>query len=141
MYRIGIANANGDGTGAPTNGPSVVVPMDLALNTDYQIVAEYDPNAGATVWVNPVTVDDLNSGISLDAGLPLTNGISSYAFRQSTGQGKQTVDNVAVGLTFDDVVTNVPVSPRPSSAFSRRVSRISAAIPSRWFPPPPDRAR
>jgi hypothetical protein len=110
MYRIGIANANGDGTGAPTNGPSVVVPMDLALNTDYQIVAEYDPNAGATVWVNPVTTDDLNSGISLDAGLPLTNGISSYAFRQNTGQGKQTVDNVAVGLTFDDVVTNVPAS-------------------------------
>lgn len=110
-FRLGVANANGDGTGAITAGPTAVVPMDLALNTDYQVVVQYDPATGAQLWVNPLNTNDVGSGMSVDTSAASTNGVSAYAFRQNTGQGQQTVDNLVVGDTFADVVTNVAFGP------------------------------
>jgi hypothetical protein len=116
-YRIGVAYANGDASAPNVMGPSAVFPMDLALNTDYQVVLGYDNVLGeATVWVNPdpalASSDPGNpSSFSTDAfATGLTNGISALAFRQNSGQGQQTVDNVVVGINFSDVVTNVPAS-------------------------------
>ncbi len=114
MYRLGVAYANGDATAPNVGGPSGVFPMDLALNTDYQVVLGYDNVGGeATLWVNPdpalASSDPGNPNVfSTDsAATGLTNGISSWAFRQSTGQGQQAVDNVVVGINFSDVATNV----------------------------------
>ncbi|MDB6065050.1 MAG: hypothetical protein JWR26_1258, partial [Pedosphaera sp.] len=111
MYRLGVSFANNDGNGASTNGPSAVFPMDLALNTDYQVVMMYDDAGfGATLWVNPATSGDPSVGSSDLFPTGLTNGVSSFAFRQASGEGKQTIDNMVVGLNFADVVTNVPAS-------------------------------
>ena len=37
-YRLGIADAQGDSTGASSTGPAAVVPLDLAPGIDYQVV-------------------------------------------------------------------------------------------------------
>lgn len=135
FYRIGVANAAADGTGLIGTGPNRVFPQDLALNVDYQIVVEYDPAQGGQVWVNPEFATDPNTGFSSDTSAASTNGVSAYAFRQSTGQGQQKVDNLVVGYTFNDVVTNIPfaapviaIQPVGTTNYSGNAYTISAIV-------------
>jgi hypothetical protein len=52
-FRIGIAAGN-------QANPSKIFPVDLATNTSYQIVAEWDPVTllAARLWVNPISSSD-----------------------------------------------------------------------------------
>jgi hypothetical protein len=108
-YQFGVANAANDLT-TGGGGPILTVPIDMAKNVDYQVVMKYDlDNVTATIWVNPASESDVVncSGIAFDFG-PLTNTIAALGFRQRTGGGTVDIRDVAVGLTFADVVTNTP---------------------------------
>lgn len=106
-WRLGIAGA--------ANTPSQILAVDLATNTDYQVVTKWNPTLdntandsfAATLWVNPINSSDSHvvSGDTVTG--PVIN--IGYGFRQASGFGNTflTVSNLAVGTTFDDAATNV----------------------------------
>src|ERR1051326_3770712 len=69
-WRLGVANAQLDySSSSPSNtGPSTVVPIDLAQNTDYQVVVRYTPATfSSTIWINPASESDTaNSATATD---------------------------------------------------------------------------
>lgn len=83
-FRLGIAN---------TTAVDNVVPTDLALNTAYTLTLTLDVASGiSSLSVNggaAVTATDASSFLA----------ISTYAFRQSTGEGTLAVDNLVVTYT------------------------------------------
>src|ERR1017187_3115156 len=89
--------------------PNKVFPVDLALNTDYQVVMGYDPAGldAATIWINPTNSSDF-SMVTSDAYTPGTSYVNGFAFRQASGFGGfLTVSNLVVATTFDEAATNV----------------------------------
>lgn len=125
-YRLGIANASGSTTN--------IFPMDLATNADYQVVVSYDNlNYISTLQVDPSSASDpsvVNS--SVVSGSAAIAILSTYGFRQSTGEGVMAVDNLLVGNSFADVVTNTPsapefvVQPRGSTVYAGTEIRLVA---------------
>jgi hypothetical protein len=115
-FRLGIS-----GGGAVADQ---VYPQDLALNTDYRVVVRYaaDPDLYATLWVNPVVAADQNVA-STDI---ITNAVmTAFAFRQATGEGVMTIDNLTVGGTFADVnagaaaaVPTIIQGPQPTNVYA-----------------------
>ena len=106
-FRIGIANAG--------SSPSAVFNADLQTNTDYTIVARLAvSNVVSTLWLNPTA--ETNAGVTAtDTASALT--ITSFGFREdgSSGTiGNFFVDDLRVGTTFPDVVTNAPPLERPA---------------------------
>ena len=109
-WRLGISGRSGT--------VSKIYPVDLALNTDYQVVVQWDPvtDYNATIWVSPVSSASLSIG-SIDGLTPPTNFVNSFAFRQAGTFGNffGIVSNLAVATTFDDAATNIwaatPVAP------------------------------
>jgi hypothetical protein len=99
--------------------PSATYPVDLALNTDYQVVLGLNPTAGAssdgylpysdtvTLWINSISPGD-HPIISSDAYTPGVNIANAYGFRQASGFGGfLTVSNLVVATTFAEAATNV----------------------------------
>jgi uncharacterized repeat protein (TIGR01451 family) len=95
-------------------------PVDLAVNTPYQVVEEFDPNhnglQAATIWVNPININQ--TGISpVDpkytasdlSNAALTNALNAYSFRQASSFGNATflITNLAVATTFAEAMTNI----------------------------------
>ena len=115
-YQLGIANAV---TSVSSPAPGVVFfPLDLATDITYQVVFSYDVNnadplAGATLWVNPASVSDVNvyptDTVTNTAQSSIV--ISQIAFSQYFNQGVAAIGNILVGTTFSDVVTNTPQAP------------------------------
>jgi endonuclease/exonuclease/phosphatase family metal-dependent hydrolase len=103
-FRVGIANAG--------SSPSAVFNADLQTNTDYTIVARLAvSNVVSTLWLNPTA--ETNAGVTAtDAASALT--ITSYGFREDSAIGNLFVDDLRVGTTFPDVVTNAPPLERPT---------------------------
>jgi endonuclease/exonuclease/phosphatase family metal-dependent hydrolase len=105
-FRVGIANG--------ANSPTAVVSADLQTNTDYTVVTRLIvSNAISTLWVNPTA--ETNAGVTaVDAASPQT--ITAFGFREdgSSGTiGNIFVDDLRVGTTFCDVVTNAVQLERP----------------------------
>jgi hypothetical protein len=115
-WRLGISGAS-----TPV---SKIFPVDLAPNTDYQVVVGWDPTSSdvpplfsdaATLWINPVSSADT----SVTSGDSVTTPPASvgYAFRQAAGTTSffAVITNLAVATTFDEAATNVwsntPVAP------------------------------
>ena len=107
-WRLGISAANGT--------VNQIYQVDLALNTDYQVVVGWNPTAAqvdqlyslaASLWVNPIN--------SSDTGLPTGDTVTSpvaaqgYAFRQASSSGTwfAVITNLAVATSFDEAATNV----------------------------------
>jgi hypothetical protein len=112
-WRLGVT----DGV-QTTNSPNGGFPVDLAVNTPYQVVIEYDPITlqAATIWVNPVNIyqtgyNNLDPEYTAsDAnGSGLTNAMNAFAFRQpsSFGNAAFLIKNCAVATTFAEAFTNV----------------------------------
>ena len=101
-FRLGVS-ASGSGS------PSKTLGLDLALNTDYQVIMGWDPVTlfAVTMWVNPVSSSDA-SATSSDAFAPTAANIAnSFAFRQASGFGGfLTVSNLVCATTFDEALTN-----------------------------------
>jgi hypothetical protein len=92
--------------------PNQVFPVDLALNTDYQVVIGYDPAGldAASLWINPISPSGASDSavVTSDAYAPGTSYVNSFAFRQASGFGGfLTVSNLVVATTFDEAATNV----------------------------------
>ena len=108
-WRLGVS-----GAGTPV---SRIYPVDLAPNTDYQVVVGWDPVTlfAATLWVNPLSAADV-SVVSADAVSAPAASVA-FAFRQAAGATSffANVTNLAVATTFEEAATNVwsvtPVSP------------------------------
>ncbi len=110
-WRLGIA--------ATAGAANKVYPVDLATNTDYQVVEGYDPVSGtATLWVNATSASDLNlqSGDSVTP-TGLSQVLTNYAFRQAGTFGNSffNITNLSAATTFDEASTAVwsttPVAP------------------------------
>lgn len=106
-FRLGVSAVS-------SAAPSAIFPVDLATNTPYQVVIEWDPISlyALTLWVNPLSGADA-SVISSDVVTPGT--ATAFAFRQATGFGGfLTVSNLAVATTFEEAATAVwPTTPVP----------------------------
>jgi hypothetical protein len=101
-FRLGITAAGA------TASPNKIYPVDLALNTDYQVVLGYDPVTldAMTMWINPISSSDFSITTS-DNFVPGTNIVNSFAFRQASGFGGfLTVSNLVVSTTFLEAFTN-----------------------------------
>ena len=108
-FRIGVDA----GATAP---PNKIYPVDLALNTDYQIVIGYCPVTGdpgglqddsVTMWINPVSFSDAPV-ITTEVFSPGTSIATAFAFRQASGFGGfLTVSNLVISTTYNEAVTNV----------------------------------
>ena len=109
-FQWGIANAAAD---APAGLPNILFPpIDAVAGVDYQIVMKYDIDmASATIWVNPAAETDTANmaGPTSDYGA-VTYGLAGLLFRQLTTGGTLGIRDVAVGLSFSDVMTNVAAS-------------------------------
>jgi hypothetical protein len=112
-WRLGVT-ANG----AAANPLDGGFPVDLALNTPYQVVEELDPITldAVSIWVNPVDLTDTGmSGsdpkyTSSDSiGFQTTNQVNSYAFRQASSFGNSffLITNLTIATTFPEAATNV----------------------------------
>ncbi len=119
--RLGIGNSS------TASSTAVFIPLNLSLNTDYNVVIRYNTgalvNPVSSLWVNPVSESDtLNRGDATDsfAGFP---GIANFSLRQSltsgNGMGTLTVDNLKVGTDFISVV------PEPHSSLLLGVALLA----------------
>jgi endonuclease/exonuclease/phosphatase family metal-dependent hydrolase len=102
-FRLGISSTSGSVI-------SVTNPGDLSLNTDYAVVTRLvNSNSVSTLWINPVAETD--AGISTSEGVS-TFTVAGYAFRENTGEGVLSLDDLKIGTTFAEV-TGGPSAPRP----------------------------
>lgn len=115
-WRLGVTG--GTSTVNPADGG---YPVDLALNTPYQVVEELDPLIelrAATIWVNPINLSDTGlapnethytSSDSLGTSITSTNPVNAFAFRQAGTFGNAffVITNLALATTFAEAATNV----------------------------------
>lgn len=112
-WRLGVT----DNVGA-TNAADGGFPVDLAVNTPYQVVEEFDPITlqAATIWVNPIYANQTGASpldphyTARDASnAALTNALNAYAFRQpsSFGNAAFLITNCATATTFAEAMTNI----------------------------------
>ena len=112
-WRLGVSD-NVLSTNAPDGG----FPVDLALNTPYQVVEELDPISlqAASIWVNPIHINNTGDApidplyTANDAiNFQTTNQVNAYAFRQASTFGNAffVITNIAVATTFAEAMTNV----------------------------------
>jgi endonuclease/exonuclease/phosphatase family metal-dependent hydrolase len=96
-FRLGISS---------TSTISATNPTELSLNTDYLVVTRLAIGTStARLWINPT--NELDASVSTSES-PSTFVVAAYAFREATSEGVMTVDDLRVGTTFTDVVTNAP---------------------------------
>lgn len=104
-FRIAIANS------AST---AVTVPVDLSLNTTYLVVTRYNVSTGiSTVWVNPAS--ETMGGVTATVGAAPLN-LYYLSFRQNSGIGALTVDDLKVGTEWGDVWESVAPAPEALKA-------------------------
>jgi hypothetical protein len=114
-WRLAANGNTSAGSSAPANGG---YPVDLALNTPYQVVEEFDPVnlKAATIWINPLNIYQTGSAptethyTSSDSiGFASTTAVDSFAFRQASsfGNGFWTITNLALATTFAEAATNI----------------------------------
>ena len=104
-WKIGVT------TTTSTIGAVKWFPADLATNTEYQVVINWDETQGgvnciASLWVNPISSSD-TPVVANDA---VAGAISTaFGFRQpsNAGSGRFLITNLVVATTFDEAATNV----------------------------------
>jgi len=85
-FQLGIANH--------VDSASAVHSLDLSLNTDYRVLAQYVvSNAASTLWIDPNT--EANGGVTATDTFPAIN-ITDFAFRQDDNIGNLYVDDLLV---------------------------------------------
>lgn len=95
-FRLGVTSAANTATADSTH------PLDLALGTDYLVVLRLNAATGESrLWIDPVAPHSTHVD-STDPPSPAN--VASFAFRQNTGMGALTVDDVKIGSAFHEVV-------------------------------------
>jgi endonuclease/exonuclease/phosphatase family metal-dependent hydrolase len=96
-FRLGISSTSSSIISATNT-------TELSLNTDYLVVTRLvTSNSMAKLWINPTAESDASVSTSED---PSAFSVVAYAFREASGEGNLTIDNLRVGTSFLDVVTN-----------------------------------
>lgn len=104
-FRLGISSVSGLVI-------SVTNAADLSLNTDYLVVTRLlNSNSVATLWINPASEND--AGVSTGEGASAF-AVSGCAFRESSGEGALSVDNLKVGTSFADVTAGGSMGEPPA---------------------------
>jgi hypothetical protein len=112
-WRLGVTDNS-----LSTNKADGGFPVDLALNTPYQVVEELDPIhvGGATIWVNPININNTGANpidpaytASDPMGFATTTNVNCYAFRQPSTFGNAffLITNCAIATTFAEAMTNI----------------------------------
>ncbi|HLP78710.1 MAG TPA: immunoglobulin domain-containing protein, partial [Candidatus Paceibacterota bacterium] len=98
-FRLGISSASGSAANA-------TYPLDLSLETNYLVVARFvNTDSAMRLWINPVAETD-SSVTTTETPSPFT--VAAFAFREASGEGTMSIDNLRVGTTFGDVVPDAP---------------------------------
>jgi hypothetical protein len=97
-----------------TAGQARFFPVDLATNTDYQVVMQWDAtqgiNAVASIWVNPISPGSPNTVAGETVPPPGPTASTAFGFRQpgsAGGANHFNITNLVVATTFDEAATNV----------------------------------
>jgi len=108
-WRLGISAGSGT--------VNKIFPVDLAPNTDYQVVIRWNPTTdnsigdtlAATLWVNPTSTNDLNFITGDSASAIGTADAVGFGFRQAGSFGSffGTISNLVCATTWDEAATNV----------------------------------
>lgn len=99
FYRLGIGNKS-------TTGSPGLSTQDLTPGVNYTVVTRLNlANGLCTLWINPTNESSPSVTDNTAAGAPTP--ITSYALRESSGEGTLTIDNLKVGLNFLSVITNI----------------------------------
>jgi hypothetical protein len=116
-FLLSIVNASG---GNATNSQWTT---ELTTNVTYTILVKYElATLVATMWIDPVDESSPNiSGTDFPVDLYDPAGglvnVTSYSYRQATGEGTMFIDNLKVGTTFADALGLAPlISPIPSQS-------------------------
>ncbi|HWN93396.1 MAG TPA: hypothetical protein VNT99_00045 [Methylomirabilota bacterium] len=119
-FRFGIANATTAATG--------VWLSDLNLSETYTVVARLSVNTGtAELLVNPTSENDL--AVPAGDGASAAS-VNSFAWRQDTGMGTLTVDNLVVATSFTEALLGNETPSISDIAEQRGVeSKPTGAIP------------
>ena len=68
----------------------------------YTVVTRYNVGTGqTTLWINPASEND-SGATATDSSFPFT--VETYSFRENSGIGDMSIDDVKVGTSFSDVV-------------------------------------
>lgn len=106
FYRVGVSKFVTPANTTLTNS--------LSFNTDYTLVARYAPsNAASTLWLNPTSESD-PAAVATDSASTIS--VVAFALRESLasgdGMGGVFLDNLIVGTSFNDVISNAaPTAP------------------------------
>ena len=91
QFRLGLSTSN-NSIAAVTNS------TDLALNTPFTVVLRLtNTSSVATLWLNPANESD-PSITTAEPETPFT--VAGFAFRQNTGMGTLTIDDLVIAPTF-----------------------------------------
>jgi len=98
-FRLGIANSS--------TTASALAPLDLNTGVLYSVIVRYNVGtAESALWVNPASESDPGA-VATDSGSTLD--VYTYAFRESSGIGSLSIDDLKVGTSFSDVLSVPPV--------------------------------
>ena len=109
FYRLGISDVANTGYNTVTT--------DLALGTTYRVLFSSD------VDTNDSSLEVVGVGTALHADTATATVLSAINFRQASGMGTMTVDNLLIGTTRDDVL---PV-PEPVSVLGLATGLVALA--------------
>lgn len=118
-FLLSIVNASGG------NATNAQWGTELTTNVSYTIVVKYElASLTATMWIDPTSEASPNVvGTDFPVDLFDTAGglvnVTSYSYRQATGEGTMWIDNLKVGTAFSDVAgadTSPLISAIPSQS-------------------------
>ncbi len=102
-FRVGLSSSQ-------NSSASVTNSTDIALGARFVIVMRLSTtNSASTLWLNPVSEND--PSISTEEAAT-TFTAAGFALRQNSGMGTLTLDNLIVGTSFADVLSDSsPIAP------------------------------
>ena len=101
-FRLGISST--------TSTLNVSATNELSLHVDYRVVVRLiNTNSVSTLWIDPAAETDPSISSTETAA---TTTLAMFALRQpASGSAVLTMDDLIVGTTFSDVVSNSPAQP------------------------------
>lgn len=100
-FRFAVMNS-----GSTLDATTPIIAQDISLHTNHRVILRYNVGTGlSTLWLDPASESDPSITANDFQGPSI---ISTFAFRQNTGEGALTVDDLLVGTTFPAVLGSLP---------------------------------
>ncbi|HWI59060.1 MAG TPA: immunoglobulin domain-containing protein [Bacillota bacterium] len=123
FFRVGVAKS--------ANAPSALISSNLSLNTDYTLVTRYAPSdASSALWLNPSGESEPDA-VASDTGTTIS--VSTFALRESGGIGSLAIDNLVIGTSFNEVLSQFPavvpvITVQPQSQIVSEGTAVSLTV-------------